>query len=197
METLAYYIALIMIIVLPPIVSFWFIIHPFAHFWRKAGATGTYLLSLLYIFGFMAFLYLMREPLLSIRFGVKRYLLLPALANLIASLWIAYLRAKELPISVLLGLPEVSGRKSPGRLITTGIYSRIRNPRYVEGFFAIAAAAFFSNYLVLYLLWLAYVPVIYAVVILEERELRNRFGEAYERYCEAVPRFLPRFKRAN
>jgi protein-S-isoprenylcysteine O-methyltransferase Ste14 len=27
---------------------------------------------------------------------------------------------------------------------------------------------------------------------LEERELKVRFGEAYERYCRLVPRFVPR-----
>jgi protein-S-isoprenylcysteine O-methyltransferase Ste14 len=29
---------------------------------------------------------------------------------------------------------------------------------------------------------------------LEERELRGRFGAPYHRYCEIVPRFVPRLR---
>ena len=43
--------------------------------------------------------------------------------------------------------------------------------------------------LVLFLLSL---PIVHAVVLLEERELRQRFGEAYGTYCEDVPRYVPR-----
>jgi len=32
---------------------------------------------------------------------------------------------------------------------------------------------------------------------LEERHLRNTFGAAYEEHCKAVPRWVPRWKRAE
>ena len=31
-------------------------------------------------------------------------------------------------------------------------------------------------------------------VYFEERELKTRFGESYERYCRLVPRFVPRLR---
>jgi protein-S-isoprenylcysteine O-methyltransferase Ste14 len=34
----------------------------------------------------------------------------------------------------------------------------------------------------------------YAVVVVEERELRERFGLAYEEYCRQVPRFVPKLR---
>ena len=46
-----------------------------------------------------------------------------------------------------------------------------------------------------FLLFLGYLPAIYVVVRLEEHELRERFGQAYEDYARGVPRFAPRLGR--
>jgi protein-S-isoprenylcysteine O-methyltransferase Ste14 len=37
----------------------------------------------------------------------------------------------------------------------------------------------------------ALVPVTYLLTVVEERELRDRFGEQYTRYAEKVPRIIP------
>ncbi len=36
----------------------------------------------------------------------------------------------------------------------------------------------------------------FAVVRIEEPELRERFGASYESYCQRVPRWVPRFGRS-
>ena len=56
------------------------------------------------------------------------------------------------------------------------------------------AFATFSNYLGAYLVVLAFLPALHLVVLLEERELRDRFGEEYAAYCERVPRYIPRLQ---
>ena len=38
----------------------------------------------------------------------------------------------------------------------------------------------------------ALVPVVYMLTLIEERELRVRFGEHYTRYADQVPRIIPR-----
>ncbi|UCC67895.1 MAG: hypothetical protein JSV79_12390, partial [Armatimonadota bacterium] len=93
------------------------------------------------------------------------------------------------------GVPQLSAGEYRGRLVTDGIYAHIRHPRYVQVGLGLAAVAAFTNYLAVYLIAVAYVPVIYLVVLLEERELRERFGEEYEQYCRRVARFLPRLIR--
>jgi len=41
----------------------------------------------------------------------------------------------------------------------------------------------------------AALPLLWLTVILEERELRQRFGAAYDGYCQRVPRFRPHRRR--
>ncbi len=52
--------------------------------------------------------------------------------------------------------------------------------------------AFIANYLGMDILFALTVPAIYFIVVLEERELRDRFGSTYEEYSRRVPRFFPR-----
>jgi protein-S-isoprenylcysteine O-methyltransferase Ste14 len=79
------------------------------------------------------------------------------------------------------------------RLATSGPFAHLRNPIYLGSIllgagmslligdplaFVFAAAAFA-------LLYLGIVPA-------EEEFLRGQFGDEYRRYCDAVPRFIPR-----
>ena len=54
-------------------------------------------------------------------------------------------------------------------------------------------SALIANYLALYLIVALWLPGIYVIVLLEEKELRDRFGRAYDDYCRRVPRSIPRF----
>jgi protein-S-isoprenylcysteine O-methyltransferase Ste14 len=57
--------------------------------------------------------------------------------------------------------------------------------------------ALFSNWLGALVVGLATLPLLHAIVLLEERELSERFGEEYERYRARVPRYLPRRGRSS
>lgn len=195
METVAYYIALITILTFPPAILFWMLVHPLAARWREIGAAKTYLIILPTVTLCGWAIYLIREPILEIRFGVNLLLSILALILFALAMYIGLLRARHFKVSTLVGIPELSSRKGPGELITSGIFSRVRHPRYIEGGLGLAATALFCNYLAIYVLLLFYFPLIYLVVILEERELRQRFGGQYEEYCREVPRFLPKTGR--
>ena len=75
-------------------------------------------------------------------------------------------------------------------LYTDGPYARSRNPQYVGmliglvGFGLLANAALVVPLLVVHGCWLVLLP------FAEEPWLREAFGDEFERYCEAVPRFV-------
>ena len=67
-----------------------------------------------------------------------------------------------------------------------------RNPRYLDIIIGLAGWSLIINFPAIYWLFIGSTVGLYAVVLLEERELRTRFGEPYDEYCRAVPRFVPR-----
>ncbi len=188
-----YGLALFILIALPPGVVFWYVIHPFARFWRRLGPIATYTLvtALMALLGWQLFRY--REPLLAREYGASLPLAVLGLACYAVAIVIEIHCRRQLKLSILVGLPEVSRRRA-GKLLTEGIYAHTRNPRYLSMVFALLAFALLSNYLALYVLTALSVPALHVLVLLEERELRQRFGEEYERYLRSVPRFVPRLR---
>ncbi len=195
METFRYYGALIVIVTVPPAVAFWFWIHPFARHWQKVGPRVTYTVALASMALLWAAIFRLRDVLLRVEYGFSLPLAILAGLFYLGAVVLEILCRRHLKLSILVGLPEVSPDSHPPRLLTEGIYGRVRHPRYLSFGFAMIAVALFTNYLAVYLLLLAAPPTIYLLVVVEERELRQRFGPAYERYTREVPRFLPRLVR--
>ncbi|MDH4230644.1 MAG: isoprenylcysteine carboxylmethyltransferase family protein [Nitrospirota bacterium] len=195
LETAAYYIALLTVVCVPPAILLWFLIHPLAFFWRRLGPLVTYLAVIPVLVSIGTAIYRFRGPLLLIHFGVRLPLVAIAVLCMVIGICLGILRMRYLTPSMMLGIPEISKAGKPAKLLAEGIYSRIRHPRYLEIGFVLAGIAFAVNYLAVYVLLVAYMPVIYLVVLLEERELRKRFGAAYDRYCSEVPRFIPKLHR--
>ena len=67
-------------------------------------------------------------------------------------------------------------------LVTTGLYSRIRNPIYVFGALMMAGAILFANIPVLLLLFVVLVPLQVYRSGKEEKVLAEKFGAAYADY---------------
>ena len=78
-------------------------------------------------------------------------------------------------------------------LVVGGLYRYVRNPMYLAVAAIIVGQALLLGRLVLLAYGAAFVLAVTAFVHLyEEPTLRRRFGEEYERYTRAVPRWLPR-----
>lgn len=195
MDTARHALALLVLLTYPPAVLLWLAIHPWAHRWRRIGARGTYLVLSVPMLGLVAGLFAWRATLLGRDLGTSWLLVALALTCLVVAGAIARQRIKHLGFSTLSGKPELSQAAYPGRLLTEGIYARLRHPRYVEVTLWTLGYALFANHGGVYLLWLLSLPTLHLVVLLEERELRQRFGAAYDAYARRVPRYLP--KRAK
>ena len=191
MSTARYVVGVVLLISLPPGVLLWFAIHPFVRFWRRLGAKWTYITLTPFVVAWMAIAFVWRDALLGADLGTHLVLLLPTAVCVVMGTLVAVSRRRQLTYKILTGIPELSPQSHPGKLITEGIYAKIRHPRYIEVVLFTAAYAFFANYIGSYVATALSIPALWVVVVIEERELRNRFGTEYEEYCRHVPRFIP------
>ncbi len=86
----------------------------------------------------------------------------------------------------------------PKHFVSHGLYRWVRNPMYVGALLVLAAVVIYygSAWVLLYAcgLWAALHTFL---VVLEEPQLRRRFGAEYEAYLRDVPRWIPRAPRSS
>jgi len=194
MNTTRYVLALFLVVALPPLFIYWLLIHPFIHFWRGQGIGPAYTIILSVIGAAMIGLFSLRHFLLDLDYGTSYPLAALGVALLIVAGALRLQLHHHLDLRTLLGFPEIAPDRFPRPLLTEGLYARVRHPRYVQLLIALAGYALIANYLAAYLAVALWVPGIYVIALLEEKELRAYFGAAYDDYCRKVPRFLPKLK---
>lgn len=156
------------------------------------GPLLTYVIMAALSLASIAVLVAFRDPILSVEFGTNYTLIALAAVFYAASVLVEIRTRKHLKVRILVGVPELSPEKPGGGLLTEGIYARVRHPRYISVMLGMFAFALFTNYLAMYVLALLVIPGLVWVVLVEEKELRDRFGSEHVKYCDNVPRFFPR-----
>lgn len=80
------------------------------------------------------------------------------------------------------------------QLTHCGPFSMVRNPLYIGSFLITCGYCWMTGE---WLVWAIVIPLFIAfhgaAIVWEERFLRWQFGEAFDDYCMAVPRVIPRF----
>jgi protein-S-isoprenylcysteine O-methyltransferase Ste14 len=89
---------------------------------------------------------------------------------------------------------QIGGHKN-ANLVTTGIYSVVRNPLYFFTFIGVIGIGFISSQITVFALvsiafFLVYLPLIGR----EEAFLQEKFGAAFTDYVRRVPRLVPNFR---
>ena len=190
MDTARWFIAVLMVVMLPPAIGSWYVIHPFTRFWRRLGTVASFCVIYSLLISAAVLLWHFSPALIGRDMGFQPPLLVLAAPAAVLGGVIARKRRKYLNQRILVGVPEIS-TADKGRLLCEGIYARTRNPRYLEFLALSLAYVAFANYSGTWVLYALTFPAIHLVVLLEESELRERFGAEYEDYCRRVPRYLP------
>jgi protein-S-isoprenylcysteine O-methyltransferase Ste14 len=181
------WLAALVLFVQLPIPLYWFVMHPQIAFWRQHRSAG-YIVGLpsawlpvtLFLVFYRSELFLpARPPMWRVAVG---------LALLAFETWIFWRVKRDLGAARLIGQTELSGG---GELARHGIYARLRHPRYVGSLISILGACFLAGARLMWQIAALWCALTLIAILLEERELRARFGLAYEDYCRRVPRFVP------
>ncbi len=192
LEFIRYGLAFIVLASHLPSLCLWLVLHPFSDFWRRVGGRWTVFILSFPVIAWIAGVWFLRRYVLGVDWGINPVNLTLCGFCLAGAVWMRIIRMRRLDSKGISGFPELSRENYPGPLLTGGIYGRIRNPRYIEMLLLALGYSLFANYSGPYLAWMIGLPVMFLVVLLEERELRERFGAAYDEYCRRVPRFIPR-----
>jgi len=184
-------VAVLMVVMLPPAIGAWYVIHPFTRFWRRLGTVASFCVIYSLLISAAVLLWHFSPALVGRDMGFQPVLMVLAVPAAVLGGVIARQRRKYLSQRILVGVPEIS-TADKGRLLCEGIYARTRNPRYLEFVLLSFVYVAFANHSGTWALYALTFPALHLVVLLEERELRERFGAEYEEYCRRVPRYLPK-----
>jgi len=85
----------------------------------------------------------------------------------------------------------------PKKLVTTGLYSRIRNPMLLGWCIMLFAVGILLNSISLIFIFTPLFILLNILYIktIEEKEMEKKFGKEYLKYKESVPMFIPRLSR--
>ena len=171
---------------------FWFLVHPFTGFWkRRRGRTyAAYAIAIWLVFlaGFLA----TARFWFADRFVRDWPMAAIGLALLAVEPLVISRAEGELGVPILVGWAERDPGQFPPRLVESGIYRRVRHPRYLSAMAVLLGSALLTGAWRLLYLSVLSLGFYYLLTWVEERELLQRIGAPYAEYRRRVPRFFPR-----
>jgi protein-S-isoprenylcysteine O-methyltransferase Ste14 len=193
-------VALVVLAVWPSFGPYWLGLHGLRRFWKRFGWPALIVLWALLALLVALDLWLVfthRAALLSLR-------IVPGLASIAGWIMLAfwllldYWTKSSLGAARVLGICELlpPARAERGRpLVTSGVYSFVRHPRYASVALLFLGLFLITGLWVLAALFACLGGWLAVVIPMEEKELTERYGEAYLSYRRRVPALLPRLFR--
>jgi protein-S-isoprenylcysteine O-methyltransferase Ste14 len=183
--TIVRWIAAAVLFLQLPVPLYWFVVHPQIDYWRN-HQKAAYAVGLLAwpVVGVGLVLY---QHDLFLRGYPAAWRMVVGFALLVFELWLFERARRDLGTARFIGRAELSGG---GEVVSQGIYARMRNPRYFGSFLAIVGTCLIAGNSRMWLIAAMWTILMRVAIAFEEREMQNRFGEAYVAYCRRVPRFF-------
>ena len=189
MESVRYFLALVLIYIMPIVITFWAIIHAFSDYWRRVRPIFAYTSAGVCIGIVSLFCFKYQDTLLGVNLGNNLFVFLIGMAIYILS-WALWRPVKHyLDFKTFAGVPEVTDEKID--LIVDGPFKMVRHPRYLMVWIGVVGWCLMANYSGSYAVGIASMIGLFMIVGLEERDLKQRFGEQYTIYQENVPQLIP------
>lgn len=170
---------------------FWLIMHPFVERWRGYGRRA-------YIFILPAWavvivvVFLILWPFRSAHFYTTWFAWAPAAMFFLLGFSIYRAALRSFQHTQVSGLAEIEPSRHRQHLVTTGIRSRVRHPIYLGHLCEIVGWCIGTGLIALYVLAVFAVVTGAVMIRMEDRELEDRFGEAYREYRNSVRAIIPR-----
>lgn len=187
---MAHWLAAAVLFLQLPVPLYWFVLHPAAQFWRRRTRAVYFIAVLLSWLPVTIAIIAFHDQLLR-RDSAPAWQVVFGVSLIVLEAWVFWRVKRDLGGARLIGAPELSGG---GEIAYTGIYARIRHPRYLGSFIALAGACMLAGTTTLWIVTAVWAVLMRGAIALEERELRRRFGTVYEAYSQRVPRFVPNFR---
>jgi len=187
-------LALIYLIIFLPIPIVGIIAHSAINFWRRLGMFS-YFIFVLFWFFFGVIIVYYKEKILEVQFSSNVFLIALGVVLVVIAFYVDSMRSKVFDLKKLIGFSEVMPNRFKQELVTVGIYSKIRHPRYLAFMLLSCGAAFITGFYYAYLAAVYMIVGLFILIFIEERELRNRFGKSYVNYCKRVPMLVPQVWR--
>ena len=194
-ETMTNLLAIMTLMFWPVIPLFWIPVHLVTDLFRKLGLFS-YLMPFFTWVPLAYAVYYYRFFLLQLKIP------LPVLLNMIGIPFLLFGTLLHIWTAVLLGglgiigVPEISS-KANSRLITKGPFSIVRHPTYLAHTLMLIGAFLVTEKAAVGAVAIVDFIVVNSMIIpLEEKELLDRFGNAYQTYMRQVPhRVFPQMNK--
>jgi protein-S-isoprenylcysteine O-methyltransferase Ste14 len=188
MSILATIAAVLACLYLPvPFIMTWF--HVFDRAWKRMGAVS-YVFHVPMYLGLVFAVWSLRGVWPAIAWPWHPALTWLGAGAIAAAFGLLFATQGRIGLSTLIAFSQVTQSRNRS-LVTTGIYARIRHPRYTMLIVGSLGNFLLTGYALLLATFVVTTALTLIMSRLEEKELMKCFGDEYRRYRERVPAFLP------
>lgn len=176
--------------------GYWLLVHPRASHWR-ARQQSPFRVLLPAWAAMLAVVLLVTSNYRETTLYTTAYAWVPAAALFSVGIYLYKTSLAGFTLKQLQGRAEIANDPKEQRLVTTGIRARLRHPVYLAHLCEMLAWTAGTGLAICIVLTVLAMILGGIMIRAEDKELEQRFGDAYRRYRDSVPAVVPKLGRAQ